>query len=141
MLPAELVEGTSIAGNEYGWPLDRFPEAARLSAALGYACLGGQFQFRAPIGTCEMYWLNADSAERQTGESWNSYCNRSCAEVLDRFRKVVAETNFQAEATKWPELQTAIGNGLDIESTLAFVAHFVSESEWSADSQDQAIKV
>ena len=43
ILPAELVEGTSVTGNEYGWPLHLFPDAARRAESLGYACLGGQF--------------------------------------------------------------------------------------------------
>jgi len=64
-----------------------FPSALAKAQAGGYACLGGQFQFRLDDGsTCEMYWLNADSTERTGGETWADYSRRSCAEVLHRFQ-------------------------------------------------------
>jgi hypothetical protein len=59
-LPVEIVESASINGNEYGWPLHAFPSAALRAKSLGCACVGGQFQFRTPVGVCEMYWLEAD---------------------------------------------------------------------------------
>jgi hypothetical protein len=83
-LPPELVAGASISGNEYGWPPNLFPDAARRAESLGHACLGGQFQFLASVGTCEMYWLSAHSTERQPEEDWRAYCKRSRAEVLER---------------------------------------------------------
>jgi hypothetical protein len=129
MLPAELVEGTSVGGNEYGWPLHLFPDAARRAESLGYACLGGQFQFRIAAATCEMYWLEADSSERMPNESWQAYCERSCAEVLSRFAKIVAETDFLSQAQNWPALTPEIEQGLDIEKALFFVAYFVTEAE------------
>jgi hypothetical protein len=44
---------------------------SRAEAAAGFACLGGQFQFRLSDGkTCEMYWLKADSKDRVPGELW-----------------------------------------------------------------------
>jgi hypothetical protein len=133
VLPAELVGGTSIAGNEYGWPVALFSEAARRAEALGYACAGGQFQFRIPAGICEMYWLSAESSGRQLSETWRAYCERSRIEVLDRFSAIIEETDFIAEAVKWPLLKTEIERGLDLLSALVFVAYFESESEWLRD--------
>jgi hypothetical protein len=129
MLPAELVVGTSAEGNEYGWPPHLFPDAARRAESLGYACLGGQFQFRISAATCEMYWLAADSSERMPSESWLAYCGRSSAEVLEKFAKIVAETDFLAEARNWPVLKTQIEQGLDVSKALFFVAYFVTETE------------
>jgi len=90
-LPPELVAGASINGNEYGWPPGLFPDAARRAEPLGYACLGGQFQFRAPAGTCEMYWLSADAADRQPGEDWRAYCERSRTEVWKNSSRLWSE--------------------------------------------------
>jgi hypothetical protein len=129
ILPAELVEGTSVTGNEYGWPLHLFPDAARRAESLGYACLGGQFQFRIAAATCEMYWLAADSSEREPNESWRAYCERSRVEVLGKFAKIIAEIDFLAEARNWPTLTAEIERGLNIAKALFFVAYFVTDGE------------
>ena len=128
-LAAELVKGASVSGNEYGWAPKLFSNAARVAESLGYACLGGQFQFRAPVGTCEMYWLRADSTERQAAEDWPAYCARSRTEVLGRFQQIVAGTDFVQEALQWPVLKSEIERGFDVIPTLVFVAYFVTEVE------------
>jgi hypothetical protein len=132
-LPAVLIQSASISGNEYGWPPALFPDVARRAESLGYACLGGQFQFRAPAGTCEMYWLSADSTDRQTTEDWLAYCARSRSEVLDRFCQIVDQTDFVHESMKWPMLKREAERGLDVLATLVFVASFVTEQEWIVD--------
>ena len=113
----------------YGWPLHLFPDAARRAESLGYACLGGQFQFRIAAATCEMYWLAADSSEREPNESWRAYCERSRVEVLGKFAKIVAEIDFLAEARNWPTLTAEIERGLNIAKALFFVAYFVTDGE------------
>jgi hypothetical protein len=128
-LPSQIVAGASLAGNEYGWSIASFPEALRNAVALQYACIGGQFQFRIDNGTCEMYWLNADASDQNADEPWAEYCNRSCAEVLQRFQQVVATTDFRKEALNWPILKAKVDAGFDIESSVVFVAYFVEESE------------
>lgn len=130
VLPPELVAGASIIGNEYGWPPDLFPDVARRAEALGYACLGGQFQFRAPAGICEMYWLSADSTDRQPGEDWRAYCGRSRTEVLESFQQIMAGTDFMREAQQWLPLKAEIERGFNVLSTLVFVADFITEAEW-----------
>jgi hypothetical protein len=90
----------------------------------GYACLGGQFQFRLDdCGTCEMYWLAADSEKRTNGESWFAYSHRSCLEVLKRFQQLASSTDFGNEASNWPSVQ------IDPTECLVFVAYFVTEDE------------
>ncbi|MGA7925849.1 MAG: hypothetical protein WCA20_07620, partial [Candidatus Sulfotelmatobacter sp.] len=81
VLPPQVLQGATLRGNEYGWSVAVFPDALAEAEGRGYACLGGQFQFRLDDGTCEMYWLNADSKDRAHGESWADYCHRSCSEV------------------------------------------------------------
>jgi hypothetical protein len=123
-LPPEIAQGATLLGNEYGWSVALFPDALDGAAACGYACLGGQFQFRLDDGTtCEMYWLDADPGDRDNGESWAAYARRSCAEVLKKFQQLISATDFRKEAASWP-LQ------IDGERDLVFVAYFVQESEW-----------
>src|SRR5271170_4811299 len=94
-LPPDIQKGATVRGNEYGWDVSSFPNALAKAEAGGYACLGGQFQFRLDDGsTCEMYWLAADSAERTADESWADYSRRSCAEVMRRFQHFVPETDW-----------------------------------------------
>jgi len=128
-LPSELAAGASISGNEYGWPPSLFADAACRAEALGFACLGGQFQFCAPAGICELYWLRAHSTDRQPGENWHVYCERSRTEVLRGFEQIMAETDFLQEAQQWQPLRAAMEQGLDVLSTLFFVADFIAEPE------------
>jgi len=125
-LPPDIKQGASLRGNEYGWSVLSFPDALAKAEAYGYACLGGQFQFRLDDGTtCEMYWLDADSKEREHEESWLDYCHRSCSEVLNRFHSVVSATDFTKEALIWPSVQ------IDPTKSLVFVAYFVTETDLS----------
>jgi hypothetical protein len=123
VLPPQVLQGATLRGNEYGWSVSAFPEALAEAEARGYACLGGQFQFRLDDGgTCEMYWLNADSKDRAHGESWADYCHRSCSEVRNGFQRLVDRTDFSKEASSWT-LQ------IDPATGLVFVAYFVAESD------------
>ena len=124
VLPPDISQGATLRGNEYGWSVSAFPDALANARAHGYACLGGQFQFRLEDGgTCEMYWLEADSKERSHGESWVEYCHRSCSEVLKRFQHLASVTDFKKEASSWPLVQ------IDPTKSLVFVAYFVTEVE------------
>jgi hypothetical protein len=132
ILPAIITQGATLHGKEYAWEIGAFPNALAHAEALGYGCLGGQFQFVLQDGTCEMYWLNADSSERAKGEAWSTYSRRSCSEVLSGFQRLVANTDFKKEASQWPVVKEAVARGLDLMSALVFVAYFVSEAEESS---------
>src|ERR1700722_1433502 len=123
VLPPDVLEGATLRGNEYGWSVPAFPAALASAEAHGYGCLGGQFQFRLDDGgTCEMYWLSADSKERLDGESWSDYSRRSCSEVLTKFQRLMSITDFTKEASNWRFR-------IDPVKSLVFVAYFVSETE------------
>ena len=124
-LPPDIRKGATLRGNEYGWAVSSFPNALTKAEAGGYACLGGQFQFRLDDGsTCEMYWLEADSGERTADEPWADYSRRSCAQVMRRFQHLMSETDFGKEALSWPV-------PIDPVKNLVFVAYFVRETDWS----------
>src|SRR5579862_2033698 len=122
-LPQDMLQGATLRGNEYGWTISSFPIVLAKAEVYGYACLGGQFQFRLDDGsTCEMYWLNADSNERLPGESWSDYCHRSCSEVMERYQRLSSSTDFSKEASSWPFVQ------IDATKSLVFAAYFVMPS-------------
>lgn len=134
-LPARIAEGSYLKGNEYGWEPSLFPTALANAQALGYACISGQFQFRLDDGTCEIYWLSADSDPRHEAEKWLEYCERSCSEVKTGFQKLLSETDFQKQALEWGPVKEAIAHGLDPLEKLVFVAYFVDEAEWLEDQR------
>lgn len=130
-LPVEITQEATLRGNEYAWSVSAFPNALSKAEVYGYACLGGQFQFRLDDGsTCEMYWLDADSDDRADGESWTDYSHRSCSEVMHKFQERISETDFGKEASIWPMQIDAVKN-------LVFVAYFVTEDEWLGLSDTQ----
>ena len=125
-LPSELTEGADLRGNEHAWLPDAFPAVLAKAQALGFACLGGQFQFRTPSSICEMYWLNADAADRSANETWGDYVARSNAEVLSAFSVLVSSTDFRNEALRWTNTPEVSGPDATPEQYLYFVAHFVA---------------
>jgi hypothetical protein len=129
-LPEDVANGATLRGNEYAWSLASFPDALFNAERRQFACLGGQFQVRCESAIFEMYWINADSTERQDEEAWNDYSKRSCAEVRKAFERSVAETDFLKEAAGWPDLRRATRRGIDLREWVVFVAYFVSEDEW-----------
>jgi hypothetical protein len=80
-LPPEIAAGASLQDQEYGWNIQSFPAALSTAERLGFACLGGQFQFRFDGTIFEMYWLDADAAAALPEEPWLDYVHRSCSEV------------------------------------------------------------
>ena len=126
-LPDELTEGATLRGKEFAWAVAEFPAVLAKARNLGFGCLGGQFQFRPPAGTCEMYWLSADPDRRESGEAWSDYADRSCALVLNRFRATLADSNFAEEAQRWPDVPELSGPLAAPLEHLCFVASFVRE--------------
>jgi len=131
-LPAEIAKEASLQSNEYGWPISAFPEALNKAKLMGFACVGGQFQFRLPTGTFEMYWLSADPSERRDGELWSEFSTRSCEEVLAKFEDLVSKTDFVQEASN---------RRLDLRAldALVFVAYFESESTFAEISSKRTV--
>jgi hypothetical protein len=125
VLPPDVLQGATLRGNEWGWSVSSFPEALARAKTHGYGCLGGQFQFRLDHGTCEMYWLAANSRERAEGEQWSDYSQRSCYEVLTKFQRLLSVTDFTKEASDWP---IQIGAA----KSLVFVAYLVTDTELKA---------
>ena len=95
--------------------------------------------YRHRFGTCEMYWLSADSTERQAAEDWPAYCERSRTEVLDRFQQIVARTDrcsnrFRARGAPVACLEKRNGTRFDVIPTLVFVQFSNSHANFELTS-------
>jgi hypothetical protein len=130
-LPSILTEKASLEGKEYGWRIADFPPVLAKATELGLLCLGGQFQFRLPNGTCEMYWLAADPSERKESEPWLDHVERAQNEVLAKFDQIVARTDFVKEGRdNFDFLREQEAQPADLLEKLFFVAILVDEPEW-----------
>ena len=129
-LPQSVLATANLSGKEYAWPTNAFLAALDESASAGFACIGGQFQFRFPDGTCEMYWLEADARDKEPSEIWSVYVERARQEVKAGFENLIAKTDFAKEAKSWPFIENKMTSGANPLDYLFFCAYFVSESEY-----------
>ena len=137
-LPDELTVGASLRGNEFGWKLDTFERAITTASQLGYACYGGQFQFRLADGTtCEMYWVETAWCERTQDEPWRHFAARSCQESLNDFERLIRTTDFRREAEQFEYLRSLLDQGWNPIDDLVFVAYFETEEEWNRSESQQ----
>jgi hypothetical protein len=130
-LPEDMLATANRESNEEAWRPADFQVVLELASLHRLACVGGQFQFRGPVGTAEMYWLNSDSTPRRRGEDWDSYVGRANSEVLSLFTRLVDYTDFGAEARQWKHIVEAIQQGtiVDPADHLYFVAYFSRDPE------------
>jgi hypothetical protein len=125
-LPKPMLELSDRDSSEEAWRPSDFPTALRIASEHSLACLGGQFQFRGPIGIAEMYWIDVDSQEKKKEEVWGEFVQRSNKEVLELFQKRMKDTDFVSEAKNWKHIQEALEDGVieDPRDHLYFVAYF-----------------
>jgi len=132
-LPADMLDTANYthadSSGEEGWRISDFPGVLKAATQHRLACIGGQFQFRGPIGTAEMYWLKADSTPRGDKEEWDAYVKRANAEVMTGFEALVQKTDFIKEARDWKHIAEAMDSGRVTDPTqhLYFVAYFKAE--------------
>lgn len=127
-LPAAVLAKATRSGNELAWSLTDVPEVISAAEASGLGNVGGQPQFIHPDGTCEPYWLNADSEARRKDETWPEYVRRSANEVRAGFERIVSETDFEKEARSFSFLAEKLGRGENIMVHLRFVLYFADET-------------
>lgn len=128
-LPDDMLAIANRETYEEAWRIADFPTVLERATAHGLACIGGNFQFRGPIGIAEIYWLNADAEDRKSGETWSDYLTRANSQVLASFTELVKTTDFHAEARRWEHIRKALAAGAISDPTehLWFVAYFESE--------------
>ena len=129
LLPARILAKASLCGNEYAWRIDDVEDTIRAAHSSNLATIGGQIQFRLPDGTCELYWLAADSSRRRDDEDWSSFVSRSANEVIEKFRSLQAKFNFVAEGVKeFTFLSEKHKQGFVLADYLYFILYFEAET-------------
>ena len=131
LLPEQLTDGAVLRDKEYAWELPAFPRALENAPGLGYACLGGQFWFISQEDSLyELFWLEANSADRADGEQWTDHAQGSCAEVLAQFNALLDSTSFIEEAKKFGTFaQSLTSDDFRVKFRVLFNAYFVTEEE------------
>ena len=112
-LPATILKKAIKSGNEFGWRQTDFIETIETARKLKLGIIGGQVQYVLPDGTCELYWLGYDPDERQPGEDWIKYCNRTADETISKFNDLVTKTDFEKEATSFDFLKDKKEKGIN----------------------------
>jgi hypothetical protein len=124
-LSKSLLDRAIKSGNEFGWSQTDFLEVVEAARKEKLAIIGGQVQYVLPEGTCELYWLSYDPAERQQNETWLEYCNRTATETINKFQLLISQTNIEREAiTSFELLKQKSGSGTNINDYLTFILFF-----------------
>ena len=124
-LPETILNKAIKSGNEFGWRQPDFIETILTARRLKLGIVGGQVQYVFPDGTCELYWLTYDPTERQPGEAWTAYCNRTADEAIDKFKDLVTKTDFEEEAlTSFEFLRDKKSKGINLEDYKTFIIYF-----------------
>ncbi len=123
-LPERVLNKAIRSGHEFGWKQADFVETVETARNLKMGILGGQVQYVLPDGTCELYWLCYDPSDRYEGEDWINYCNRTAAEVKNKFNDLIAKTDIENEAvTSFDFLRDKKSKGVNIEDYKIFIIY------------------
>jgi hypothetical protein len=123
-LPETILKKAIKSGNEFGWRQADFIETIETARKLKMGIVGGQVQYVLSDGTCELYWLTFDPTERQPGEDWIKYCNRTADETINKFKDLITKTDFDKEALTFDFLRDKKSKGVNIEDNRVFIIYF-----------------
>jgi hypothetical protein len=123
-LPAAVLAKASRLGYEHAWRLRDAPEAIAAARACGLATVGGVVQFRIPVGTCELYWREADAEPRRTGEPWSEYAARSAEEVSAAVHRLPVPEMIAEGVNGFSEIAALRDAGTDVAEYLYIVLYF-----------------
>lgn len=129
LLPPEIRAGATKSGNEYGWPFDLVSDVLEAARSQDFACLGGQPQFVLPGGTCELWWENFDSSDKDATESWRDFVDRTHREVLAGFQRLSVDDLLAEGMSKFRFLQERASEGSDLRENLIFILYFLAEQK------------
>lgn len=117
-LSATILDGASVRGREYSWPLEDIPnviEDARKA----------RLQFHLPDGgICECYWIEVDTMRGQkTSSNWDEQVEFTAAEALRQFARIGSKFDIVAEGiAAFPNhLLPLLGSGEDLRRLARFV--------------------
>ncbi len=129
-LPNEILQKAIVSGNEYGWKRTDFKNVLEKAVENGLGIIGGQVQFKLPDGTCELYWQKYDSTEKQSGENWTEYCERTKNECLDQFDNLPSDSELVKDGIENFEfLKEKKDLNLNLTEYLIFILYFAKQDE------------
>lgn len=131
LLPQTVLSKASLRGKEYAWRKDDVEEAILAARQQNLATLGGEVQFRIPNGTCELYWLNFDPADKSDSEIWQDYVVQSAHECITNFNDLCMTTDFVKLGKENFEVLRNMSETEDIGIYLCFVLYFVTEEQYN----------
>ena len=131
LLPQTVLSKASLRGKEYAWRKDDVKEAILAARQQNLATLGGEVQFRIPNGTCELYWLNFDPADKSDSEIWQDYVVQSAHECITNFNDLCMTTDFVKLGKENFEVLRNMSETEDIGIYLCFVLYFVTEEQYN----------
>lgn len=101
-LPREILDRSTLRGNEYAWAIDDVPQVIKACEAADLVNVGGQLQFRLPDGeTCECYWVEIDALKQvEPGLTWSRQVEQSAQIALRDFAELTRSSDFLAEGRK-----------------------------------------
>lgn len=102
LLPASLIERSTLRGNERAWPIGDIPKVIEEARLADLISIGGQLQFRLPDGgTCECYWVEVDTFKGVPSDlPWSERVVRTAAEATSQFNDLLDRQDFVAEGRK-----------------------------------------
>lgn len=120
-LPQAVLNLADWRGGEAAWRRADLPRVAEAAVRLGFACIGGQVQFRLPEATAELYWQDFDPADRRASEDWAAYVDRSWKEALFLAAGLPADDVLIGQARKFSGLESL--PKAKLQQALWFVAY------------------
>lgn len=128
-IPKKILDKDVLSGNEFGCRQSDFADIIEIARQNSLAITGGQVQYALPDGTCELYWLTYDTAEKKSDETWTAYCDRTAEECIEKFNSIIETTDIEKEALKnFKFLQDKKRTGVEINNYKTFILYFDSEA-------------
>jgi hypothetical protein len=133
LFPEELLVKRLIStGDMCGWRIEDVSLVVKACQEIGLAIMDITTEFFLPDGTCELYWLRADSNLRKKDEIWAKYVDRSCSEVLQSFTDLVNTKDFEKEGIEsFHFLKMKKDEGVNILNYLCFEIGAISETRYN----------
>jgi hypothetical protein len=128
-IPKIILDKDVLSGNEFGCRQSDFVDVIEMARQNSLSISGGQVQYALPDVTCELYWLSYDTSDKKPNETWQTYCNRTAEECLEKFNSLIQTTDFEKEAFQNFEiLRNKKQSGIDINKYKTFILYFDSQT-------------
>lgn len=129
-LPNEILQIAIVSGNEYGWKRTDFKNVLEKAVENGLGIIGGQVQLKFPDVTCELYWHNYDSTEKQSGENWTEYCLRTKKECLHQFENLPSDSELVKDGIEnFEYVKEKKDLNLNLAEYLIFILYFAKRDD------------